>query len=50
VTEIQAGLATLAAIANLHDFDPATDEVLANVQKVNDVTIVGDGAGTPFNV
>jgi hypothetical protein len=72
VTEIQAGLATdaavadlptnaglatalagaddatLAAIAALHDFDPATVEVLANVKKVNDVTIVGDGVGTPM--
>jgi hypothetical protein len=41
---------TLAAIAALHNFDPATDEVLANVKKVNDVTIVGDGSATPFNV
>jgi hypothetical protein len=42
--------ATLAAIAALHDFDPATDEVTANVAKVNGVTIVGDGSATPFNV
>lgn len=28
----------------------ATTEVLANVKKVNGVTIVGDGSATPFNV
>lgn len=42
--------AVLAAIAALNDFDPSSEEVLANVKKVNDVTIVGDGSGTPFNV
>lgn len=42
--------AVLAAIAALNDFDPATEEVLANVQKINDVEIIGDGSGTPFNV
>ena len=42
--------AVLAAIAALKDFDPATEEVLANVKKINDVTIVGDGSATPFNV
>lgn len=42
--------AVLAAIAALNDFDPATDEVLANVKKINGVTIIGDGSATPFNV
>lgn len=42
--------AVLAAIAALNDFDPATEEVLANVQKINDVEIAGDGAGTPMGV
>lgn len=38
----------LAAIAALNDFDPATEEVLANVQKINDVEIIGDGSATPW--
>lgn len=50
VTEIQTGLATSASIAALNDFNPATEEVLANVKKVNSVTIVGNGSTTPFNV
>lgn len=40
--------AVLAAIAALNDFDPATDEVLANVQKINDVELIGDGSATPW--
>lgn len=27
----------------LNDFDPATEEVLSNVQKINDTTVLGDG-------
>jgi len=42
--------AVLAAVAALNNFDPATEEVLANIQKINDVVIVGDGSVTPFNV
>lgn len=42
--------AVLAAIGNLNDFDPATEEVLSNIKKINDVAIVGDGSATPFNV
>lgn len=40
--------AVLAAIAALNDFDPATEEVLANVQKINDVELTGDGSATPW--
>lgn len=29
-------------------FDPAADEVLANVRKINSVTIIGDGSATPW--
>jgi hypothetical protein len=42
--------AVQADIAALNNFDPAVDEVLANVKKINDVTITGDGSTTPFNV
>lgn len=31
-------------------FDPATDEVDADIKKINAVTIIGDGSGTPFDV
>lgn len=40
--------AVLAAVAALNDFDPAADEVLANVKKINDVTLTGDGSATPW--
>jgi hypothetical protein len=52
-----------SAIASLNDFNPATDtvvsvtttanvtnEVNANISKINTVTITGDGSGTPFDV
>lgn len=35
--------AVISAIAALNNFDPATEEVIANVKKVNDVTVTGDG-------
>ncbi len=40
--------AVLSAIAGLNNFDPATQEVLANVKKVNDVALTGDGGDTPW--
>jgi hypothetical protein len=64
VAEIQSGLATAAALTIVDDFldteiaaikaktDSLTFTVAnvldANIQRVNDVAIVGDGAGTPW--
>jgi len=45
------GLTDLGGIANWSSLViSATGIVEANVQKINDVDIVGDGSGTPFNV
>src|SRR5690606_21850671 len=39
----------LASIAALNDFDPATEEVDADVKKINSTTLTGNGtAGTPW--
>jgi hypothetical protein len=40
--------ATLAAIAALHNFNPATTEVLADVKKINGTTVNGNGSTTPW--
>lgn len=61
-TELQSGLATASALATVDTVVDAiklqTDKlsfdvdnmVAADVQKINAVTIVGDGSATPFNV
>jgi hypothetical protein len=61
-TELQSGLATAAALATVDTVVDAiqakTDSLTftqaghvdANVQRINDVAITGDGAGTPFGV
>jgi hypothetical protein len=42
--------ATSVSIAALNDFDPTTEEVDADIKKINGVTITGDGSGSPFDV
>ena len=37
-------------ITALNDFNPATEEVQADVNKINGVVITGDGSATPFDV
>lgn len=62
--EASGGLPTLSAAqasngtiqANVHRWLTGTPNALqsglvnANIQKINDVTIIGNGSGTPFNV
>lgn len=62
VTEIQSGLATAAALATVDTvvdtIQAKTDSLTftvagvvdANIQRINDVTITGNGSGTPFGV
>lgn len=61
-TELQSGLATASALSTVDSTATAikakTDKLTftsgndldANIQKINDVAITGDGSGTPFNV
>ena len=61
-TELQSGLATASALSTVDSTTTAikakTDKLTftsgndldANIQKINDVAITGDGSGTPFNV
>ena len=51
-TDVETDTADIAAIKAKTDSLTFTQagHVDANVQRINDVTIVGDGSGTPFNV